>query len=135
MHQAEVSLLDEVEQRESGRLVLLGDRDDEPEVRLDEGPLRLIAVPNRPTIFAPLGGGHVVAGLVHLGPGRDTALDLLGEPYLALLGQQGVLADIGEIQPDEVFLVPFDPILRQSPPPPLSEGPLAVTPSIASPGR
>jgi hypothetical protein len=40
-HQAEVSFLDEVEQRHAGRLVSLGDRHDQPQVRLDESSPRL----------------------------------------------------------------------------------------------
>ena len=45
VHQAEVALLDEVEERQARRLVLLGDRDDQPQVRLHEGPLGVVAVP------------------------------------------------------------------------------------------
>ena len=43
VHQAEVALLDEVEQRQSGRLVLLGDRHDEAQVRLHERALGVVA--------------------------------------------------------------------------------------------
>jgi hypothetical protein len=39
VHQAEVALLDEVEQRQARRLVLLGDRHHEAQVRLHEGAL------------------------------------------------------------------------------------------------
>ena len=47
----------------------------------------------------------------HLGPALGARFDLLGEADLTLLGQQWILTDVGEIQPDEVFLVPFDPLL------------------------
>ena len=40
------------------------------------------------------------------------ALDLLGEADLVVLGEQRVLPDIGEIEPDEVFLVPLHTLLR-----------------------
>ena len=52
VHEAEVPLLDEVEEREPGGLVLLGDRHDQAQVRLDEGrsassPWRVAAAARR----------------------------------------------------------------------------------------
>jgi hypothetical protein len=44
VHEAEVALLDEVEQRQTGGLVLLRDRHDESQVGLNEGPLGLLAL-------------------------------------------------------------------------------------------
>src|SRR5205823_2714895 len=43
VHQAEVALLDQVEQRQARSLVLLRDRDDQAEVGLDEGLLCVFA--------------------------------------------------------------------------------------------
>jgi hypothetical protein len=44
VHQAQVPLLDEVEKGETRRLVLLGDRDDKPKVRLHERALCLLTL-------------------------------------------------------------------------------------------
>ena len=63
VHQAEVALLDEVEQRQAGGLVLLGDRDDEPQVRLDERALGVLAFARRAPQLALAGGGDVLAAL------------------------------------------------------------------------
>ena len=52
VHQAEVALLDEVEQRQARRLVLLGDRHDQAQVRLHERALGVLAVAERPAQLA-----------------------------------------------------------------------------------
>ena len=62
------ALLDQVEERHAEAAVALGDRDDEPQVRLDHAPLR----------------------------GRVAALDRLRERDLLGGGQQLVAADVGE---------------------------------------
>ena len=36
------------------------------------------------------------------------AFDLLRQPNLVVLGEQRVLPDVGQIEPDEIFLVPLD---------------------------
>ncbi len=41
-------------------------------------------------------------------------LDLLGEADLIVLRQQRILADVGEIEPDEIFFVALDTLLRHS---------------------
>src|SRR5579863_5027038 len=46
--QPEVSLLDQVEKRQPRRLVLLRDRHDEAEIRLDKGALGFVAALNDP---------------------------------------------------------------------------------------
>jgi len=43
VHQAEIALLDQVEQRQAGCLVLLGDRDDQTQVGLHERPFGIFA--------------------------------------------------------------------------------------------
>ena len=37
-------------------------------------------------------------------------LDRLGEPDLVILGQQRVLADVGEVQPDEILVIAVNAI-------------------------
>src|ERR687897_2550349 len=61
VHQPEVALLDEVEQRQPRRLVLLGDGDDESEVRLHELALRLLTMAGGAAQIALLRGGHLDA--------------------------------------------------------------------------
>ena len=57
--QAEVALLDQVEQRDAGLRVVARDRHDEPEVRLDQPPLRLlVAGVLAPRELALLGAGQ-----------------------------------------------------------------------------
>ena len=113
MHQAEVALLDEVEQRQARRLVLLGDRHDEAQVRLHEGALGVLAVAGRAPQLALAGGGEVLAAGLELGARRVARLDGLGQPDLVVLGEQRVLPDVGEVEADEVFLVPLDTLLGQ----------------------
>ena len=63
--------------------------------------------------LAPLGRREVLAALVELGAGVVADLDRLGQPDLVVLGQQGVLPDVGEVQADEVFFVPLYSLLGQ----------------------
>ena len=111
VHQAQVAFLDQIQQRQPGGLVLLGDRDDQPQVRLDEGAFGVLATLQVALELTAAGGCEVVCPVGLPGPGLDPGLDLLREADLALFGQQRILADVGEVQADEVFLVPFDPLL------------------------
>ena len=104
--------MDQVEQRQARGLVLLGDRDDEPEVRLHERALGVVAVhgPSRRSSrflagVRPLPREQVLARSV-------AVLDLLREADLVVLGEQRVLPDVGEVEPDEIFFVPLDTLLR-----------------------
>ena len=45
--------------------------------------------------------------------GRVAGLDRLGEAHLVVLGEQRVLPDVGEVQPNEIFLIPLDALFRQ----------------------
>jgi hypothetical protein len=72
--QAEVSLLDQVEERHAAAVVLLGHRDHQPEVGL----------------------GQALLGLTRSG------LDLLGEVDFVSRAEQTDLADLFEVQPDRV---------------------------------
>ena len=42
-------------------------------------------------------------------------LDLLREANLVVLGEQWVLPDVGEVEPDEILFVPLDSLLRHRP--------------------
>ena len=66
---------------------------------------------------ACLAGVSVLAGVVELGERRVAGFDRLREPDLVVLGQQWVLPDVGEVETDEVFLVPIDSLFghRQLP--------------------
>ena len=109
MHQAEVALLDEVEQRQAGRLVLLGDRHHEAQVRLHELALGLFALAGDAAQLTLLGGGERVTGVEH-GDRLVAGLDGLGEADLVVLGEQRVLPDVGEIETNEVFVVAVDAV-------------------------
>src|SRR5207248_1593979 len=77
VHEAEVAFLDQVEQRKTRGLVLLGDRHDEPEVRLHERALGGLPLTTDASQLAPLGGGELLAPSAELLPCRVPTLDLL----------------------------------------------------------
>ena len=113
MHQAQVPLLDQVEQRKARRLVLLGDRDDQPEVGLDEGLLGLLAGRDLAAQLAALGRGHGLGRRSQLVLGVAPGFDGLGQADLVVLGEQGILPDIGQVEPDEILFVTLDALFRQ----------------------
>ena len=110
----EVALLDQVEQRQAGGLVLLGDRDHQAEVGLDEGLLGLLALQDGAAQLALLGRGEALGGRRQLGLRLAAGLDGLGQADLVVLGQQRVLTDVGQIQPDQILVVSLEALLRQS---------------------
>ena len=114
MHEAEVPLLDQVEERKPGRLVLLRDRHHEPEVRLHERALRIVAQAGGAPQLALLRRSECLGPVDQLRAGRVALFDLLGEADLIVLCQQRILADVGEIEPDEIFFVALDTLLRHS---------------------
>ena len=59
-----------------------------------------------------LAGCGEVLRRVELGNGCLARFDLLGETDLVVLGEQRVLTDVGQIQPDEIFLVAFHAVFR-----------------------
>ena len=61
VHQAQVALLDQVEQRQLGGLVLLGDGDHQAQVGLDEGLGRLVAVADQAAQLPLAGRGDPLA--------------------------------------------------------------------------
>jgi hypothetical protein len=125
VHQPEVPFLDEVEQGQARRLVLLGDRDDQAQVRLDEVTLGLVTAVHRTLQRELLARGDldllVGLGDVHLGLGLAALLDGLGETDLIVLGQEGVLANIGEVEAYEVLIIPIDAIFCHGAPLELSD--------------
>ena len=121
VHQAKVALLDQVEERQARRLILLGDRDDESEVGLHEGALGLLALLHRPAKLTLLGRGQLGVDRFELRSRFRARFDGLGEADLVLLREQGVLADIGQVQANEVFFIPFDTFLRHRGPPAISD--------------
>ncbi len=104
MDQAEVALLDQVEQRQAAGLVLLRDRDHEAEVRVHELTLGVLAV-------AQLAAEAALVGRGQLRTGRESvssflaAVDALGETDLVVLGQQVVPADVLQVQTDQVLVL------------------------------
>jgi len=114
VHEPEVALLDEVEEGETRGLILLGDRHHQSEVGLHELPLGLFALASDATQFALAGGGDCFAAGVELLDRLLARLDRLGQTDLVVLGEQGVLTDIGQIQPDEVFIISVDTIFGHS---------------------
>ena len=62
--------------------------------------------------LALLGGRDVLPGGVELAERCLACLDLLGQADLVIFGEEGVLPDIGQIQPDEVLFVALDAIFR-----------------------
>ena len=104
VHQAKVALLDEVEQRQAGRLVLLGDGYQEAQIGLHELAFGLLTLAGGAAQLPLLGGRDVGAA----GEGLDRLLgrfDRRGETDLVILGQQPVLPDVGEVETNEVFVI------------------------------
>ncbi len=77
VHEAQVALLDEVEERQARRLVLLGNRDDEPQVRLHERALGVVTLARGAAQLPLLGGGEVLAGGEEVAARGVPAFDLL----------------------------------------------------------
>jgi hypothetical protein len=102
LHQADVALLDEVEELEPAVRVLLRDRHDEPEVRLDQLGLGTIGLP-----LALADGAVGPADLV------DVELQLLFELLQALLRGLERLVGVGELAAIEPQLLRQRPLLAR----------------------
>src|SRR5207248_7638835 len=85
---------------------------DEPQVRLDERALGVVTFARGAAQLPLLGGGEVLGGGEEITACGVTAFDLLRQPNLVVLREQRVLPDIGQIEPDEIFLVPLDSLFR-----------------------
>ncbi len=104
MDETEIALLDDVEERESRALVLLGDRHDQPQVRVHELAVALFTLADRATKLAPLCGRQLLGGL-ELRSRGNAAFDGLGEADLVVLGEEVMTTDVLEIQTDEILVV------------------------------
>ena len=121
VHQPEVALLDQIQQGQAGCLVLLGDGHHQPEVGLDEAALGLLAHLNGAAQYPAAGGREAIGAsggmffvLVEKCLRFVALFDLLGELNLVVLGEQGILADIGQIEPDEILVVALNTLFRHS---------------------
>src|SRR4029078_3012987 len=63
-----------------------------------------------------LAGGGQAGGAVELASGRVAGLDGLRQTTLVVLGEQWVLADVGEVEADKVFLVTLNTLFRHRSP-------------------
>ena len=104
MHEAEVAFLDEVEQGQARRLVALGDRDHQAEVRLDEPVPRPVTSPDRLLQVATLGSGQLAVSGLERGARGLPGLDLPGQASLVVLGEQRVTADVVEVETHQVLI-------------------------------
>ena len=103
MDQAQVALLDQVEQRQASRLVLLGDRDHQAQVGVDERLRRLVTCIGGPQQLAPP-AARELAACGQLGACLPPCLDGLGEADLVILREQLVATDLIQVQANEVLL-------------------------------
>jgi len=109
VHEAEVALLDEVQQRQPRRLVLLGNRDDEPQVRLHERALGVVTLARGAAQLPLLGGGEVLAGGEDVAARGIAAFDLLRQPNLDDASMEHVFFHVGEDNFIAYFL-PYDEV-------------------------
>ena len=115
MHETEVALLDEVEEGKTRCLVLLGDGNNETQVRLHEGTLGNFALAKGLAQLAALGGGEGLC-LFHFGGSFFASFDGLGEADFVVLREKGVLTDVGEVEAYEILFVAVNTILCHSAP-------------------
>jgi hypothetical protein len=101
--QSEVAVLDQIEQRRSGRLVFLGDRDDQAQVRFQEPAAGIVAGPNRPAKGAPTPSTQANR-IPKLAARIGAGLDQFCQSGLIVFGEQRVSAEIGQVQVDEVVV-------------------------------
>ena len=99
--QAEVALLDEVQEQHAAAGVALGERDHEAQVGLEQVVLGVLAVLGDPPQLALELHVHLAAG-VELLLGEEAGLDPLGELDLLLGVEEGDLADLLEVVLDRV---------------------------------
>ena len=110
VHEAKVAFLNEVEKRKTRGLVLLRDRDNETEVGLHEGALGVVTLFDRALQFA-LTSNSESLGCIHFGASGNATLDGLRQTNLVVLREQGVLANVGEVETNEILFVAFNTFL------------------------
>ena len=98
-------------QRQARGLVLLRDRDDEAQVGLHEVTFGLVTAVNGALegLLAARGDLDLLVGLggLEFGLGFATLFDGLGQVDFIVLGEQGVLANVGQVETYEVLIVPI----------------------------
>ena len=87
---------------------------DQPEVRLHELALGVLALAHEPLEVALLGAGEALVDGVEGLPCGLAGLDVLGEAGFVVLGQQLVPADVFQIQTNEILVVPFSAVSYSS---------------------
>ncbi len=103
-HEAEVALLNQVEQGQPRRRVLLGDGHDEAQVGLDEPPLGGPPGLDLLRVVLELLGRQLALGLGDRRIGEVPCLDGLGELDLVDVREQRVLTDLPEVLPHQIFV-------------------------------
>ena len=93
--------------------VFLGDGHHQPQVGLDEGLLSSFTLEGDTAQLPLFGRCQALGRRRQLSIGLPPGLDGLGQPDLVVLGQQRILADVGQIKSDEVFVVPLEALLCQ----------------------
>ncbi len=104
-HQAEVALLDQIEQLHAATGVALGDAHDQPQVGLRQLALGPLAALDASHQAAGLGVSELLASLGDLVDplgGEVTLLDELGQPALVVTRQQVDLADLPQVHPHAI---------------------------------
>jgi hypothetical protein len=99
--QAEIALLDQVEEQQATADVALGDRYDEAEVGLDQPPPGQLAAALDALEVADADGIQVRPAAEHVAR-RKACLHPLGEVDLLLGAEQGHAADLQQVEPDRV---------------------------------
>src|SRR5205085_9794284 len=79
------------------------------------GALGGFAAAGLATQLALAGGREILPATLEVLARIVAALDRLGETNFVVFGEQRVLPDIGEVETDEVFLVPLDTLFGQEP--------------------
>jgi hypothetical protein len=97
--QAEIALLDQVQEQHAAAHVPFGDRHHEPQVRLDEALFGPGALPDELPEFRESQTGDSVAELVL---GEQAGFDRLGELHLLFGCQQRHTADLPQVDPDQI---------------------------------
>ena len=101
-HQAEVALLDEIEEQHAATAVALGDRHDEAQVGLDQLALRPLAGLDRPHQRRRLVGRHRPVADVEPLRRQVAVLDGLRQAALVVAAQQADPADLLQVHPHGV---------------------------------
>ena len=95
--EAQVALLDQVQELHTAPGVALGQRHNESKVRLEQVVLRLLTVLSEEVQLATLAAGHLVSLVLQLVLGVEAGFDTPGEVHFLLRIQQRDLTDLLEV--------------------------------------